>query len=79
MLKNGNKTDVFKSQCYSYGEYFSLYLIFCKIWDNLTTFSRIHGVETVNLSPPPLFYAMPNVHNFVTKISLRELYNRIGF
>jgi hypothetical protein len=40
-------------------------------------FSRIHGVETVNLSPLPLFYVLPNVPNFVTKISLKELYNRI--
>jgi hypothetical protein len=29
------------------------------------------------LSPLPVFYTLPNVHNFVTKISLRELYNRI--
>jgi hypothetical protein len=40
-------------------------------------FSRILGVETVNLSPLSVFYTSPNVHNFVTKISLRELYNRM--
>jgi hypothetical protein len=33
-----NKTYVYHSQCYSYGEHFMPYLIFCWIWDNLTIF-----------------------------------------
>jgi hypothetical protein len=37
-------------------------------------FSRIHGAETVNLSPLPLFYILPNAHYFLEKIPLRKLY-----
>jgi hypothetical protein len=37
-------------------------------------FPLIYGVMTVNLGPLPLFYALPNVHNFLKKIVLRELY-----
>jgi hypothetical protein len=38
MLKNVNKADVFQSQCYSYGEHFTLYLIFSWICDDLIIF-----------------------------------------
>jgi hypothetical protein len=36
MFINVNKTDLFRSQFYK--EHFTLYLIFCWIWDNLTNY-----------------------------------------
>jgi hypothetical protein len=44
--------------------------------------SPIHGAKTVILSPLSSFFrqelwALPNAHNFLEKISLRELYNAI--
>jgi hypothetical protein len=53
------------------------YYIFNNILLNLTWYnlSIFHAsIETVNLSPLLLMYALPNAYNFVKKIFLTELY-----
>jgi hypothetical protein len=64
MFKSVNTADVFYSQYYYYGERF-IYVIFNFLLNlrYFYYFFRIHGVEAA--------------HNFLEKISLRELYNRI--
>jgi hypothetical protein len=75
MFKNVNKTDVFNSKCFSYEEYyFNVIFNFLLNLRQSHYFSRINGVENVNLSPLSLFYALPNAHSFLENISLRELY-----